>query len=385
MAESRQIKALHISSGDLWAGAEVQLYTLAKTLNNKTDISVVVVLFNYGKLEQKLREAGIEVYVFDESELNGFQIFRQLVNKVREIKPDVIHTHRSKENILGSIAGRLCGNIPSLRTAHGASEHHPPWYHIPKRLIIFMDWFCGRYLQQKIIAVSEDLAEILQKDFPAKRIKVIENGIDLALFAASVNHTKTGITPSESPLKVGIAGRLVPVKRVDLFIQTAAELLDSYPELNISFHIYGDGPLFTDLEVLARNIDAKNAIHFEGHCEDMKQALAELDTLIITSDHEGLPMILLEAMALKTPVIAHAVGGIPTALKQGECGFLVTEHQPSAYADAIFTLINNSVIRANIIQNALNRVTTYYSSEKNAAAYHKAYRGICVINNAGAK
>jgi len=87
-------------------------------------------------------------------------------------------------------------------------------------------------------------------------------------------------------------------------------------------------------------------------------------------------MILLEAMALKVPVIAHAVGGIPTVLKQGECGLLVTEHNPSAYADAIFKLIINPAIRTNIIDNAFSRVANFYSSEQNEAAYNMTYRSL---------
>ncbi|MCK5666397.1 MAG: glycosyltransferase, partial [Thiotrichaceae bacterium] len=113
--------------------------------------------------------------------------------------------------------------------------------------------------------------------------------------------------------------------------------------------------------------------HFEGHCENMQQKLADLDILLITSDHEGLPMILLEAMALKTPVIAHAVGGIPMVLNQGECGALVSEHQPSNYANAIFQLLNSKENRSNIIKKAFRRVSDFYSSEKNAKAYHETY------------
>ena len=106
----------------------------------------------------------------------------------------------------------------------------------------------------------------------------------------------------------------------------------------------------------------------------MQQELADLDILLLTSDHEGLPMILLEAMVLKTAVIAHAVGGIPTVLNQGECGVLVSDHQPSAYADAIYQLIKNPENRKNFINNAVNQVTTYYSSKKNANSYDSVYR-----------
>ena len=187
MNKSRTINVLHIASGDLWAGAEVQLFTLAKALNNKQGINISVVLLNHGTLEQKLLKNDINVIVLDESTLNGFQILWQLITVIREIKPDVIHTHRVKENILGSIAA-LFNNIPTVRTQHGAPEHKPAWFHIPKRLILFMDWFCGRFLQKKIIAVSEDLAGILQKSFPADKIKVIENGIDLN---RSADYSKT--------------------------------------------------------------------------------------------------------------------------------------------------------------------------------------------------
>ena len=372
MDKTHTINVLHITSGDLWAGAEVQLFTLVTSLNRQQDININVVLFNHGTLENKLRNENINVIVLDESKLNGLQILRQLICTVRTIQPDIIHTHRSKENILGSIAA-LFSNIPTIRTSHGAPEHKPVWHHLPKRLILFMDWLCGRFLQKQIIAVSENLAEILQKTFPADRIKVIENGIDLTSISTT-NAADSDIKPLSSHCKIGIAGRLVPVKRVDIFIKAAVELMNTHPELNASFHIFGDGPLRTELTALNQELNTGTIIHFEGHCENMQQELADLDILLITSDHEGLPMILLEAMAIKTAVIAHAVGGIPTVLAQGKCGVLVSEQQASAYSDAIYQLIKNPENYKNYIHNAANQVITLYSSEQNAQAYHNLYR-----------
>ena len=174
----------------------------------------------------------------------------------------------------------------------------------------------------------------------------------MASTTASVNPVpvKSDVDSNISSFRIGIAGRLVPVKRVDLFIKAAVELFKTHPELSISFHIYGDGPLRTELVALNRKLNAERMIHFEGHCKNLQQELANLDILLITSDHEGLPMVLLEAMSLKTPAIAHAVGGIPTVLNQGECGVLVSEHQPSSYADAIFQLIKSPIIRKNLQQ-----------------------------------
>lgn len=157
-------RVLHIASGDLWAGAEAQLFTLAKALHCKTDVSVSVVLLNHGKLENQLRSIGINTTVLDKSRLNVLNIMRQIIHTIREQRPDIIHTHRTKENILGSFAAFFAGRVPSLRTAHGATERCPSWWEIPKRLINALDWFCGRFMQQKVIAVSEDLSNILKKN-----------------------------------------------------------------------------------------------------------------------------------------------------------------------------------------------------------------------------
>ena len=376
MTQAGTIKILHIASGDLWAGAEVQLLTLATALQKKPDVDVHVILFNSGKLWRRLHDAGIAVSIYDESRLNGFQLLYRLARKLRELKPDVVHTHRTKENILGSIAALMTGNIPSIRTSHGAAEHLPPWYHIPKRMILLLDWFSGRYLQDKVIAVSKDLAGILRKHFPADRIIVIQNGIDLSSLPDLNKQSTSDRDHPTRPYRFGIAGRLVPVKRVDIYIRTAAELRSVYPDINATFHIYGEGPLRSQLEALSGELNASGTIRFEGQCEDMHAALAAMDALIITSDHEGLPMIVLEAMALRTPVIAHAVGGIPELLDEGNCGALVTENAPSAFAEAIHQLISDPAYRDNLTENAQERVAARYNHEANANAYHRVYQDL---------
>ncbi|HHO59340.1 MAG TPA: hypothetical protein ENJ64_03790, partial [Thiotrichales bacterium] len=248
METHHRVSVLHISSGDLWAGAEVQLFTLANALKNHTPTHVTLVLFNHGVLEQKLRNSGFAVHVLDESQLNGLQILWRLIKIIRKVQPDIVHTHRTKENILGSCAAFFSGNLPSLRTAHGAAEFKLAWHQLPKRLIHFMDYFCGRFLQKKIIAVSADLAVKLENAFPREKIDVIENGVDIDALLHDVSPAATLSSIQASTLKIGIAGRLVPVKRVDLFIEAAALLMQSRPDLDVSFHIYGDGPLRNTLE-----------------------------------------------------------------------------------------------------------------------------------------
>lgn len=373
MNQNCRLHILHVISGDLWAGAEAQLFTLANTLHTRLGATVSVVILNPGRLEQELRKTGIQVIVLNESKLSGMRILQQLVQIVRELKPDVIHTHRTKENIFGSIAAKLNG-IPSLRTAHGAPEHIPGWHDIPKHLIQFLDWFSGRFFQCRVIAVSDDLADILGQEFRPEIIRTIENGIDINSLAQSMKGSPTRASMPE--LNIGIAGRLVPVKRVDLFIHTAKHLHDTQPGLRLDFHIYGDGPLREELEALARSLNTESYLHFEGHRNDTPTLLRNLDLLLMTSDHEGLPMILLEAMTLETPVIAHRVGGITKLLDQGNCGVLVEDHSPEGYARAIREYVGNPELHKEITRKALQRVKTRYSAEQCAKNYCTEYRKI---------
>ena len=363
---------LHIASGDLWAGAEVMLYTLVKSLHTDFEIKITVILLNHGTLEQKLIKCGITVQVIDESQFNGLQIFQQLNNIIKQTSPDVIHTHRIKENILGSIAAWRNG-IPSIRTTHGAPEHQPPLYKIPKHLILLTDRLLGRYCQQNIVAVSSDLANKLEHHFPKRKIKIIENGIDIASLIQNqpIKHPN-----NTNSYKIGIAGRLVPIKRIDLFIESAIYLKQHHPELNIDFQIYGDGPLQETLKTQIQSQQAASYIKLEGHCEKISEELQTLDALLMTSDHEGLPMILLEAMSLQVPIIAHAVGGIPHLLENGRCGILIKNQTAEAFAQAILNLIKQPQEYRTLATRALNRVKNNYSAEHTANAYLHLYKKI---------
>src|SRR6187551_243806 len=108
-----RLKVLHIISGDLWAGAEVQAFTLVTSLQHQCEI--VVALMNHGELENRLIDAGVKTVVIEERSHSGLQITRQLVTLIKHFRPDIIHTHRKKENILGSLANIFASKNPWRR------------------------------------------------------------------------------------------------------------------------------------------------------------------------------------------------------------------------------------------------------------------------------
>jgi glycosyltransferase involved in cell wall biosynthesis len=351
----------------------VQLYTLVTALRD-LGVNIGVIVLNHGSLEQKLRQAGIDVVVLDETELNGFRILLKLIRILREQRPDVIHTHRHKENILGSFAALAAGNIPSLRTVHARPRYRGPLLHIPKRITYLLNWVTGRFLQDRIVSVSEGLAEILAEEFPRSRIRVIENGIDLEDVYRRADQPRAG--QHNDTFRIGMVGRLVPVKRVDIFIAAARHLLEREPDPGVDFYVIGDGPLREEMELLSHESGTERTVHFTGHQDDILRHIQDLDALMMTSDYEGLPMVLLEAMALRVPIIAHRTGGIPGLLDQGACGILIDNQDPEAYARATMRLKENPELRSLIADMALTRVTGKYSAKKNAQAFLEEYTAL---------
>ena len=375
----RNLKVVHIASGDLWAGAEMQLFTLAKQLNRSRDINLSIILMNHGKLERELLKNKIHAYVFDEQENNSLYIFYNIYRLLLTIRPDIIHTHRIKENIIGSIAGRLSGVNHSVRTTHSAPGHNPPIYKIWKHLYMITDRFCGKYLQSKLITVSHELAQTLSGIFNQNKIFVIENGVDIDDISSRIQ-TTCPLPGSPEAIKVGIVCRLVPVKRVDLFIEIAKNITDLYPG-RIEFYIFGDGPLFSETKNRIKQLNIENSVYMMGFIENIPEYMQKLDLVLITSDHEGLPMNLLEAMSLHVPVISNNVGGIPDVLGHGAYGTLITPQASNGYTEALVKYITNPNDFIEKSKNGYNYLSKNYSAEGNANKYIHLYKSLDAIRN----
>ncbi len=363
------MKVLQLASGDLWAGAEVQLYYLAKALHRHSEVELSVVLLNEGQLAQRLREQGIPVHVFDESHMSSWRIGRGLYRLLRDQRPDLLHTHRLKENIVGSVAAALSG-IPSLRSVHGDSEHHG----LKQSLFEAANRFCGRYLQSRIIAVSGELHGKLLPVYGPKRLIVIENSLD----AAEVETLAVqGPAPQweKGMLHVGLVGRMVEVKRVDRFLDIAELSLRARPDAAIRFHLIGDGPLLDRYRASVAERGLGSGIRFHGFVANTAPLLQALDLLLFTSDHEGLPMTLLEAMTLETPVMYRpGLATIHQVLEQGACGFRIDSDSREDFASAILELAAHPGRLKEKARQARQRLLQHYDSSVKLGEYLDLYR-----------
>src|SRR5690606_18164799 len=367
------ITAMHLASGDRWAGAEVQLFTLLTQLRCRDDVVPRAILLNDGELALRLRQHDIDVDILDESRLSSTAIFAGLRELLRKHSPQILHTHRLKENILGTLANTFA-NTPtararSVRTVHGAPEHAPR--RLPQKAIRALDIWTGNHLQQRVIAVSQDLAGKLRNDF--RHVDVIENGVDIGAVRATVKPVDFRLAAPDTT-HIGIVGRLDPVKRIDIFLTMAAQLLREQPQKAWHFHVFGEGALETALKAQAAALQIDHAVTFHGHRRDIAACIAGLDAIVMCSDHEGLPMTVLEALAVGTPMLAHATGGLNAVLAGGAGGLLVANHSTAGYVQGLLALLDSD--RTALKANGLSRLQAQYSAGANAQRVAELYRSL---------
>ena len=378
-----KLRVLHIASGDLWAGAEVQALTLISHLARLADTEVSAVILNDGVLAAELRTLGISVHVVNEADLGTLKIFARLRNILLQVRPNVIHTHRRKENIIGSIANYTSTHVACVRTVHGSDEQMNADRKLGGRQmgIRFIDGWCGKLFQEKIIAVSQQLGLELIERFPDKKVAVIENGIDAMEIRARRRQADFKVAEPHAN-HIGIVGRLVRVKRVDLFIQMAAKLSAHLPGRPLRFHVFGEGPERRELEMLAATLGIESAMSFHGQRNDIPSCLGGLDALVMCSDHEGMPMVALEAMSIGTPIVAHAVGGLLDLVPKR---YLVERHDAEGYVEATLRVLSLDPSDIAAASRHNERVLKKFSAQSNAMAVRKLYEQAVLERNGAAK
>ena len=373
------MKVLHLASGDLWAGAEVQVFHLLTKMIKSQDVEVMAVLLNHGRLENELKIYGVEVVVLDESLQSVLSILKKLYCIAKEFKVNIIHTHRYKENIFGGLVARLLG-LKSVRTAHGMTELAElsgNKFSLMPLVTNSLDKFAACVLQQKIVAVSNELKDKLSRIYSPRKLEVIENGINIEYV---LNRSKEVCDISVEPdyFNVAFVGRFVPAKGIDLFYEIAKAALLADSKRQIRFHMIGDGPLMMQVEnrLNIDKLDSKIILH--GFVENVAPLLRKMNLLMFTSSHEGLPMTLLEAMALGVPVLSRNLPSIKDVLCDGGCGFVLNTDRIDDYVHVIFSLLENDNDTQCKVKMARTEVQAKYSIESIVEKYLELYHNLLI-------
>lgn len=275
------------------------------------------------------------------SPLRDLKAFFRILDIIRKVKPDLIHTHMAKAGTLGRLAALSLNLIPGqkkIETVHTFHGHVLEGYFGKKRTAAFKwieTWLAGR--TSAIIAISKsqkhELAQVHRIVRPDK-VRLINLGFDLSRFVTAgqtrgLFRAKHAI--DDKALVVGIVGRLVPIKNHYLFLRAAHLFRNHYHHENAVFAVVGDGELREDLEAYARRLGIGDRVLFCGWEREIHTVYADLDIVALTSNNEGTPVSLIEAMAAGVPLITTGVGGVEDllgrALKDQPAGqrFVVSE------------------------------------------------------------
>ncbi len=359
------MRVLILSSGDLWAGAEVMVYQLSRGLATIPKLELCVVLLNRKKLANELEKVGIQVHVVDESKLSFFAISWVIRKFVAEFSPDIIHSHRYKENLLAVLAS--CGKktIKLIATQHGMPELGEECCRLRAqwRTSLFFGLLACCF--DRTVLVSGEMRQLLvgSYGFSSKNTALIHNGVNVPE------------TVSQTPRKrilVGSAGRLFPVKDFLLMVDIAHLLVKQSD--SVDFVLAGDGPQYAMLEEKIRVKGLQGRFRLLGHQDDMSSFYRSIDVYINTSVHEGIPMSVLEAMSHAMPVIAPNVGGFSEIVMDGEQGFLIERRDKNMYADRVLKLVLNNTLRLQMGTSARKRVVGLFSQDAMTKNYVKIYQ-----------
>ena len=279
----------------------------------------------------------------------------RLAQEIMSCRPAILHAHDYKTNILAVLLGNWF-RIPVLTTVHGYVTRggRLEAYYLADR------WALRR--MDHIIAVSEDLYSSMSKlGIPPSRCSLIENAIDIDQYRRSqtVSDAKQRLGVDPRRLLIGAVGRLAPEKGFDILIRAVDQLLNT--GIDLELWIAGTGEQEGELRRLVNALGRNERIRLLGHRGDLADFYQALDVFALSSYREGLPNVLLEAMALEVPVVATRIAGIPRLIRDGDNGLLVEPGDATALGQALVGLLNDAQRRQRLSRAGRRTIEVGYS------------------------
>jgi glycosyltransferase involved in cell wall biosynthesis len=333
------MKCLHIASGDTWAGAEVSLLNTVRELAGRSGVTVSAIVLNHGVLARQLAAIPVETWVIEEGRLDLGRLITRCSKRIRDAAVEIIHSHRYKENLIGAVLAARHGLL-HVRTAHGL----PPQLGVGinrASIAALADGALASWLGSTWVAVSNDLGGRLGG--LRRTVHVIPNGLP-ATPPVACRAVLDQLFESETPAwYVGYVGRMEAVKRPDRFLRVVAMLPRHLRGREVRAVMLGEGSLRSQVERSIEDRPGSPPVRVLGQREDGDSVVAALDVLLLPSDHEGLPMVMLEAMRSGVPFAGTAVGGVAEVL--GPVPWLVPTDREDRLAAAVLRLLDTEGAR----------------------------------------
>jgi glycosyltransferase involved in cell wall biosynthesis len=307
---------------------------------------------------------------------------RRLVSILRGDRPAIVHTHAAKAGALGRVAALIAGGRSRPVLVHTFHGHSLTGYFPGRTAAAYRTierWLARR--TDALVAVSGEVRDELVRLGVAapERFVVVPVGFDLARFLDDSDRSRRraalraqwGVA-ADAEL-ITLVARLVPVKRVDRFLQVA-QLLADRP--GARFVVVGDGDLRDRLATSEEARSLGERLVWAGFRRDMADVLFAGDLVMLTSDHEGTPVSLIEAQAAAVPVVATDVGGTRSAVRDGETGVLAPADDVRGLAAAAAALLDDRELAASMAAAGRRHAAERYTLERLVEDHDRLYRSL---------
>jgi glycosyltransferase involved in cell wall biosynthesis len=383
--EKLNIRALHIIQGKHFGGAEQVVLTLTKCFD-RSRVTPSVLCLSEGLLFKKLTEIGIHSFLIPmKSRIDIVVPLLKTMKLIRKKQIDIIHTHTVRSNLIGRLASYI--------TARKCVTHvHSPI------LRDFADLRRGRInelidritrpIATQHIAVSHSLRrEMIQCGLESNKIVTVHNAVDFETLNQQVDHghEKNGIRKEyniqENAFLLVVVALLRPRKGIEVLIKAMNLVLEYFPDVRLL--IVGNDDISEDpdygdrLRRLASELDIEANVFFTGFRNDIPEILSQCNLMVLPALFgEGLPIVILEAMAMGVPVVASKVEGIPEVIVDGENGFLVSPGDSKQLANKIMVIIKDPILLKDFKKKAQRKIYMEMNAHNHAKQIEQIYRKI---------
>jgi len=339
----------------------------------------IVCLAGYSDFRARIRRDDVEVHSLDKRPGKDPAMYLRLWRLLRRLRPAIVHTRN-----LGTVDLQwVAWGSGIARRVHG--EHGwdaaDPLGRNPKNLRIRRA--CRRVIG-RYVAMSQDLARWLQAQVgvPPERIRQIYSGVDVGRFAPTVDLPRDLPWAGDAarPFVFGTVGRLDPVKRQALLLESFAQVLHGQPELEgrLRLLIVGNGPMQAALREQAERLGIAQSVWFTGARGDVPELMRAMDVFVLPSMNEGISNTILEAMASGLPVIAARVGGNPELVRPGVTGALYNDAASDELIQAMVKYVRNPAVARQHGAAGRARVVSDFSLDAMVSNYLQLYRDLMV-------
>ena len=311
-----------------YGGAEGQLYELARAMRDRHELFVYCLSERVHPYGTALEKMGIPVRVLPwRGSFDPLRVVR-LAAAMHRDRISLVHAFLYIANAYTYLALFF---LPRVRLVSSARNCKPEPSTV--RRVIMRRAFRRSHA---VICNSREVARFAVEYYgaPEARVRVVYNGVDADRFAV-VRHASNG----NETMVVGTVGRVEKQKNLDIFLDAARQLAALRP--NARFEIVGDGSERPRLEARTRELGLGDVVHFKGNTDDVPGFFSTLDQFWLTSNWEGTPNVVLEAMAAGLPIIATRVGGTPELVEDGRTGVLVNPSDAAAVCEAANSLASD--------------------------------------------